>query len=74
VTIHEHEVEGRCMALFKTYVIGIQILDSDRPVFLTFANLFDILNLWRATGTGFGVQLQGDSRHPTRRSTRSGLE
>ena len=60
VAIHEHEVEGRCMDLFKTYVIGKQILDQDRTVFLTFANLFDVLNLWRACGTGFSVQLQGD--------------
>jgi hypothetical protein len=61
VAIHEHEVEGRCMDLFKTYVIGKQILDAEHTVFLTFANLFDTLNICRATGTGFGVQLQGDS-------------
>jgi hypothetical protein len=43
VTIHEHEVEGRCMALFKTYVIGIQILDSDRPQ----PSVFDICESFR---------------------------
>jgi hypothetical protein len=58
--IREHEVEGQCMDLFKTYVIGKQILDADSTIFLTFANLFNILNLWRATGTGFSVHLQGD--------------
>jgi ABC-type uncharacterized transport system YnjBCD ATPase subunit len=36
-------------------------LDADSTVFLTFANLFDTLNIWRATGTGLCVQLQGDS-------------
>jgi hypothetical protein len=61
VMIHEQEAEGRCMGLFKTYIIMKQIWDADCTVFLTFANLFDTLNLWCATGTVFGVQLQGDS-------------
>ena len=31
--IYEHEVQGQCMPLFKTYVIGKQILDQDSTVF-----------------------------------------
>ena len=58
--IYEHEVQGKCMPLFKTYVIGKQILDQDSTVFLTFSNIFDILNFWRAVGTGYDVQLFGD--------------
>ena len=42
------------------YVIGRQILASDRTVFLTFANPFDLLNLFRSVASGYDVQLQGD--------------
>jgi hypothetical protein len=60
MAIHAHEVEGQCMDLFKTYVIGKQILDQDSTMFLTFANPFDLLNIWRACETGFSVQLQAN--------------
>jgi hypothetical protein len=32
----------------------------NRTVFLTFATDYNILNLWRAVGTGYDVQLHGD--------------
>jgi hypothetical protein len=51
---------GQCMDLFKVYIIGKQIMESDRAAFLTFANVWDLLNFWRAVATGFDVQLQGD--------------
>jgi hypothetical protein len=34
--IHDHQVEGQCAQRFKTYVIGKQIMDQDRTVFLKF--------------------------------------
>lgn len=56
-TIHQHEVEGPCMQLFKTYIVK-QIFDHE--CFLTISNIFDIPNFWRATGTGYGVQRFGN--------------
>ena len=35
-------------------------MGSDHTVFLTFATGYNILNLWRAVGTGYDVQLHGD--------------
>ena len=35
-------------------------MGSDSTVFLTFATGYNILNLWRAVGTGYDVQLHGD--------------
>ena len=42
------------------YVVGRQFLASDRTVFLTFANTFDLLNFFRSVASGYDVQLQGD--------------
>ena len=51
---------GECLDLFKAYVIGKQILESDRTVFLTFATVWDMLNIWRALQAGYLVQLLCD--------------
>jgi hypothetical protein len=59
--IRDHQVEGQCVQRFKEYIIGKQIMDQDRTVFLKFANPFDVLNIWRAVWTGYDVQLQGDT-------------
>ena len=58
--VKRHEGGQRCLELFKPYCIGKQILESDRTVFLTFATPWDLLNFWRACGTGFDVQISGD--------------
>jgi len=55
-----HRKDGKCIDLFKVYVIGRQILESDRTVFLTFANVWNLLNFWRAVASGYDVQLFGD--------------
>ena len=41
-------------------LIGRQILASDRTVFLTFANAFDLLSLFRSVASGYDPQLCGD--------------
>ena len=57
----EQHKAGNCIPdVHKVYVIGRQILASDRTVFLTFANPFDLLNLFRSVASGYDVQLQGD--------------
>ena len=58
--LEDHKQGVRCLDLFKVYCIGKQIMGSDRTVFLTFATGYNILNLWRAVGTGYDVQLHGD--------------
>ena len=45
------------MFLFR---VGRQILEEDRTVFITFANVWDLLNIFRAVGSGYAVQLHGD--------------
>ena len=53
-------MQGQCLDLHKVYIIGRQILASDRTVFLTFANAFDLLNLFRSVASGYDTQLCGD--------------
>ena len=52
--------QGQCLDLHKVFIIGRQILASDRTVFLTFANAFDLLNLFRSVASGYDTQLCGD--------------
>jgi hypothetical protein len=52
--------EGQCLDIFKVFIIGRQILEGDRTVFLTFATTWDLLNLFRALASGYEVQLMGD--------------
>jgi hypothetical protein len=56
--VKRHEEGQRCLELFKPYCIGKQILESDSTLFLTFAIPWNLLNFWRACGTGFGVSVQ----------------
>ena len=35
-------------------------MEEDRTVFLTFANVWNLLNIFRAVGSGYAVQLHGD--------------
>ena len=44
----------------KEYIVRQQIMEEDRTVFLTFANVWNLLNIFRAVGSGYAVQLQGD--------------
>ena len=59
-TAVQAHVQGQCLDLHKVYIIGRQILASDRTVFLTFANTFDLLNLFRSVASGYNTQLCGD--------------
>ena len=56
----ERHKSGECLDIFKIYIIRRQIMDRDRTVFLTFSNVWNILNFWRAVATGYDVQLHGD--------------
>ena len=51
---------GQCLDLHKVFIIGCQILASDLTVFLTFANTFDLLNIFRSVASGYDTQLCGD--------------
>ena len=51
---------GNCLDVHKVYIIGRQILAADRTVFFTFANVFDLLNLFRSVASGYDTQLCGD--------------
>ena len=53
-------MQGQCLDLHKVYIIGRQILASDRTVFLTFANAFDLLNLFRSVASGYDTHLCGN--------------
>jgi hypothetical protein len=57
--VQKHKA-GECLDVFKIYVIGRQIMEGDRTVFLTFSNAWNLLNFWRAVATGYDVQLHGD--------------
>jgi hypothetical protein len=58
--MEDHKQGVLCMDLLKVYCIGKQIMGSDCTVFLTFVTGYNLLNIWRATGTGNDVQLHGD--------------
>jgi len=60
--LKQHQ-EGQCIDLFQVFVIGQQIMERDRTVMLTFANAWDLLNMWRAVASGYSVQLFGDVTH-----------
>ena len=51
-----------CLDMFKVYirVVGRQIIEEDRSVFLTYANVWNLLNIFRAVGSEYAVQLLGD--------------
>ena len=44
-TFLKADVQRKCLDLHKVFIIGRQILASDRTVFLTFANAFDLLRI-----------------------------
>ena len=48
---------GNCLDVHKVYIIGHQILAADRTVLITFANVFDLLNLFRSVASGYDTQL-----------------
>jgi hypothetical protein len=50
--LEDHKQGVLCLDLLKVYCIGKQIMGSNRMVFLTFATGYNLLNLWRAVGTG----------------------
>ena len=41
------------------YIIGWLILEADRTVFPTFGNVWNLLNIFLAVGSGYAVQLLG---------------
>ena len=51
---------GERLDVFKVYIAGRQIMEEDSKVFLTFANVWNLLNIFRAVGSGYAVQLHGD--------------
>ena len=51
---------GQCLDVHKVFIIGGQILASDRKVYLTFANTFDLLNIFLSVASGYSIQLCGD--------------
>ena len=57
VKAHPH---GECLDVHKVFIIGRQILASDRTVCLTFANTFDLLNIFQSVASGYSTQLCGD--------------
>ena len=56
---------GECLDIFKVYIVGRQIMEEDRAEFLTFANVWKLLNIFRAAGSGYAVQLHGDGTFKT---------
>ncbi len=52
--------QGKCIDLFKPYVIGRQFLASDRTMFLSVATCWDLLGIFRSLAAGYLVQLQCD--------------
>ena len=55
-----NHVACQCIDPFKVYIIGRHIMASNRTVFLTFSNLWKLLNIFRSLASGFDVQLLGD--------------
>ena len=51
---------GECLDIHKVYIIGRQILESDQTVFLTFANGWMLLNMFRSIASGYATPLCGD--------------
>ena len=45
---------------FTRFIIGRQILESDLTLFLTFANGWMLLNMFRSINSGYVTQLCGD--------------
>ena len=58
----EHR-SGRCIQLFKTFVIGRQFFDAERTVMITFANVWNLLSPMRSVASGYELQLVGDVTH-----------
>ena len=52
-----------CVDCFKVYCIGRVFVAEQRGVTLVFANIYNLLNLFRSIGSGYNVTLQGDVTH-----------
>ena len=48
---------------FKVYCIGRVFVTEQHGVTLVFANIYNLLNLFRSIGSGYIVTLQGDVTH-----------
>ena len=48
--VNEH-IAGECLDILKVYIVGQQIMEEDRTVFLTFANVWNLLNIFLAVGS-----------------------
>ena len=46
--------------ILKKLIVGRQIMEENRTVFLTFASVWNLLNIFLAVGSGYAVQLQSD--------------
>ena len=42
------------------YIVRLQKMEEDQTVLLTFANVWNLLNIFLAVGSGYAVQLQGN--------------
>ena len=56
-------VQRACVDCFKVSCIGRVIVTEQRGVTLVFANIYNLLNLFRSIGSGYNVILQGDVTH-----------
>ena len=56
----QRHIRGECLDIHKVYIVGRQILESDRTVFLTFANGWMLLNMFRSIASGSATQLFRD--------------
>ena len=41
-------IAWECLDMFKVYIVGRQTIEEDSTVFLTFANVWNLLNIFRA--------------------------
>ena len=51
-------IAWECLDMFKVYIVGRQTIEEDSTVFLTFANVWNLLYIFRAVGSRHAVQLQ----------------
>ena len=59
--LKDHREKVQCLDMFQPFVIGRQFDEHDRMVMLTFATPHDLLNIFRAIGSGFSLMLQADT-------------
>ena len=56
----ERHIKDECMGVFKVFIIGRHNMVADSTIFLSFANVCSLLNLFRASPSGYAIQLFAD--------------